>query len=101
MLLALLAAPSMALSDEYEDAVERGRLLVEERCARCHAVGRDGASPFPEAPPFHEIVARYPVEGLAEAFAEGITVGHPAMPEFVLPPEEITDLLTYLDDLTR
>ena len=44
----------------------------------------------------------YPIENLAEAFAEGIGVGHSGdvqMPEFVLSPDEIDDLLTYLATL--
>jgi hypothetical protein len=39
------------------------------------------------------------VSDLAEAFAEGIFVGHDAMPEFALPPRTIDDLLSYIDSL--
>ena len=38
----------------------------------------------------------YPIEDLAEAFAEGITTGHPSMPRFQLDPAQINDLLAYL-----
>jgi len=81
--------------------VEIGRQLAEERCARCHSIGEAGSSPLDEAPPFREVVTRYPVENLAEALAEGITVGHDAMPEFVFSPEEIGDLLAYLETLDQ
>jgi mono/diheme cytochrome c family protein len=46
--------------------------------------------------------AKYDVEGLAEALAEGIIVGNTGerqMPEFVLSPEEIDDLIAYLKSL--
>jgi hypothetical protein len=52
-----------------------------------------------EAPPFRKLPERYPVEHLAEAFAEGIVVGHPAMPQFAFEPPEIDALLSYLRSL--
>jgi mono/diheme cytochrome c family protein len=73
-----------------------GRTLVEERCARCHAIEKTGESPFALAPPLRDLEKRYPLESLEEAFAEGIVVGHPAMPEFEFEPEEIADLVAYL-----
>ena len=68
---------------------------------RCHAVGRAGDSPLRIAPPFRTLHTRYPVENLAEALAEGITVGHPAMPEFRLDPDQIDNLIAYLKTLER
>ncbi|MCB4825228.1 c-type cytochrome [Roseicella aerolata] len=80
---------------------EAGRTLAQANCARCHAIGRTGASPFASAPPFRTLHRRYPVEQLAEALAEGIETGHPAMPEFQLSQAQITDLLAYLKTLER
>lgn len=82
--------------------VERGRALVLSTCSGCHATGRTGDSPYPSAPPFRVIAARTDVENLAEAFAEGIVVGHQGdrqMPEFQLSPGEIEDLIAYLKSL--
>lgn len=64
--------------------------------------GTDGSFP-PIAPPLSELERRYPVEHLAEALAEGIFVGgHGAdMPELVLSPAEIDDLLAYLARIQR
>jgi mono/diheme cytochrome c family protein len=44
-------------------------------------------------------MGRYPPEELEEALAEGITSGHPDMPEFILSPEEIADVVRYLHTL--
>jgi mono/diheme cytochrome c family protein len=44
---------------------------------------------------------RYPVEDLGEALAEGITTGHPTMPEFRLGPDEADALIAYLKSLER
>jgi len=78
---------------------QRGKLYATTHCARCHAIGQRGASPFEPAPPFRTLHLRYPVESLGEALAEGITTGHPAMPQFVLDPDQIHDLLSYLKTL--
>ena len=63
----------------------------------CHQ--REGESPMGLAPPFRELPKRYPVDHLAEALAEGIVTGHPAMPEFTFTPREIEALLSYLSSL--
>jgi hypothetical protein len=51
------------------------------------------------APPIRTLHLRYPVETLAEAFAEGIYTGHRTMPGFELDPGHIHDLLSYLKTL--
>ena len=75
------AVPSLS-AQESRAPVKRGEALLTRNCARCHATGTAGLSPHPEAPPFRTLSRRYPVEGLAEALAEGLFVGHPDMPQF-------------------
>ena len=77
-----------------------GRAFAEENCARCHSLESSGASPLPIAPPFRELHKKYPIESLAEAFAEGIVTGHPGMPEFSLEADQIDDLLSFLKSLS-
>jgi mono/diheme cytochrome c family protein len=91
----LLAMPATAGDQTWA----RGRAIAEVKCARCHAIGAKGESPMALAPPFRALPERYPVEHLAEALAEGIVVGHPAMPEFTFAPADIDALLTYLQGL--
>src|SRR6185503_10675766 len=79
---------------------DRGRAIAETQCARCHAIGLTGTSPMGLAPPFRDLSQRYPIDTLAEALAEGIVTGHPAMPVFTFHPSEIDALLTYIDGLT-
>lgn len=69
---------------------------MTRNCSQCHAVGKQGASPNKAAPPFRDLHLRYPVESLAEALAEGILTGHPAMPEFRFKPREVEDIINYL-----
>ena len=79
--------------------VSSGLALAEKNCERCHAIGKTGKSKHAEAPPFGEVVTRYPPASLAEALAEGISTGHRDMPEFVFSPDEIGDLIAYLESL--
>src|SRR5688572_21297232 len=91
-----------AASAELSQDVQRGRAIAERHCATCHAVGRTGTSPYASAPPFRTLHERYDVEALAEALAEGIVVGHGGarqMPQFMLAPAAIDDLLAYLKSL--
>lgn len=92
------ASPQATSYLEPGDAAA-GRAFAQKNCSTCHAVGATGTSPYAPAPPLRTLHKKYDVEGLAEAFAEGILVGHKGprqMPEFVLTPEEIDDLLAYL-----
>ncbi|SEO35767.1 Cytochrome c [Rhodopseudomonas pseudopalustris] len=81
------------------DVERRGLVFAKSHCARCHAIGRTGKSRLKKAPPFRTLHNHYPVETLAEAFAEGIYTGHSKMPAFELEPDQINDLLSYLKSL--
>lgn len=83
-----------ASGDEAE-----GRHIAEIYCARCHAIGAEGESTHPMSPPFRTLSQAYPINALQEAFAEGILVGHPDMPEFQLEPAQIDDLLAYIQSI--
>ena len=81
--------------------IERGKLIVTEQCARCHAVTVSGASPRKQALPFRDIAKRYPLSHLEEALAEGIITGHNDMPEFKFEPGEIAAVLSYIDSISE
>jgi cytochrome c len=94
----LLLLVSITAEAQADRAAERGRVLAQTICARCHAIGPSGYSPLSEAPPFRVLHERYRIEDIEEALAEGIKTTHP-MPEFQLSPPEINDLLAYLKSL--
>jgi len=87
-----------ALADEA--AVLNGKRIAAAHCARCHAIGRQGASPLARAPAFRTLSRRYPLDHLAEALAEGIMTGHAEMPQFAFEPEEIGALLAYMRSIS-
>ncbi|OYW54509.1 MAG: cytochrome C [Hyphomicrobium sp. 32-62-53] len=102
-LLAIVLGVSAALPVQAGDEamIAQGKVLVEEKCARCHAIGRDDKSPHEKAPPFRDVVEIYPSENLAEALAEGIVSGHPDMPVFKFEPPQIEAFLGYLNSLSE
>jgi cytochrome c len=91
----MLMTPALAASP----AEQRGKTFALNNCARCHSIDRVTESPLKIAPPFRTLHNRYPIDSLAEALAEGIYTGHPAMPAFELDPDQIHDLLSYLKSL--
>jgi mono/diheme cytochrome c family protein len=91
---ALLPAASVKADDFRQ--IDYGRRLVEENCSRCHAVTSTDKSSHPDAPPFRTLSRRYPIEDLAEALAEGISTGHPDMPEFVATPAQVGAIIAYI-----
>ena len=95
----LLGSAAETHAGTGESIEDRGRQLLEKNCSRSHAIGEQGTSPHFKAPPFRNVVKKYPPENLAEALAEGIVSGHPDMPEFVFQPIEINAIITYLDNL--
>jgi cytochrome c len=97
ILLLLLGAP-LAWAVE-KDLTAKGEVLVRENCSRCHAIGTEGDSPHPDAPPFRTLSSKYPVEDLAESLAEGIVSGHPDMPIFVFSPHDVAAIIEYLQSI--
>lgn len=83
----------------YDSKIKVGKLIAETRCSTCHAIGTAGTSPHQDAKPFRQLSENYPVRNLEEALAEGIVVGHPDMPMFVLSPYELDSLITYLESI--
>jgi mono/diheme cytochrome c family protein len=70
--------------------------LAQTACGSCHAVGRYGLSPHPDAPSFAAIVNQ---EGLtAETLASWLQEAHnyPEEMQFTLEPHEVRDLVSYM-----
>jgi cytochrome c len=99
--IVVLARVPVKGDEALSPAAQRGRVLVTNNCARCHAVDKVSPSPVHLAPPFRTLHERYPVEDLEEPLAEGIVTGHPMMPEFSFDPGQVNDIITYLKTLER
>ncbi|MEJ2623269.1 MAG: cytochrome c [Pseudolabrys sp.] len=76
--------------------MRHGHALVKALCARCHAVGRTGRSPYAGAPPFRGTGRSYDLDGFAERLERGISAGHPDMPESVFTRADALTVQAYL-----
>ncbi len=94
-LLISTSSSQIAMAEEVSSGAE----IVQRECSNCHSVGRAGDSPNPKSPPFREVVKKYPPEDLIEALGEGIGIAHSDMPEFIFEPEEIMEIIDYLNSL--
>ena len=94
----LIFAPAQARAAE-KTLVDKGEVLVKQKCSRCHAIGKEGDSPHPQAPPLRTLSRKYPIEDIAELLAEGIVSGHPDMPIFVFDPYDVEATIQYLQSI--
>lgn len=76
-----------------------GAGFVARACAGCHAVGRQGKSPDPAAPPFRLLATRLPDTALSADLARVAEHGHVQMPPIYMTGDEQADVLAYLKRL--
>jgi mono/diheme cytochrome c family protein len=89
-----LALPVPGALAQGPDA--RGRALLQDNCAACHAIGRTGTSPHAAAPPFRKLGASFDLEALERRLRLGIVAGHPDMPEFKFSDDDAHAVAVYL-----
>lgn len=99
-LMALVTWPASTQA-AGNDSVALGKELAELNCTTCHNIEKTGESPFAAAPPFRTIPQKYDPSELEEAFVEGIVVGHPAMPEWEMTPEQAAALTEFIASLAK
>jgi cytochrome c len=98
--LAVLVLLAGAAPSGAQD-IKQGETLLTRDCGRCHAVGKAGNSPRPDAPQFRTLGQRYPIDSLEEALGEGIMSGHPDMPEFKFEADEVGAIIAYLKSIQQ
>jgi cytochrome c len=96
VILPLAATAGPAHAQQLSSLEQRGRALLTKLCSECHAVGRTGQSPRPQAPPFRSISRRYEISDLVEQFRAGFTGPHPDMPTFTVSGQDGRAIEAYL-----
>ena len=93
----LLAAVEAGLAQDAGDP-EAGYAYAAQNCTECHAIEPgDYESPLYEAPGFEEIAN---VPGMSEiALLSFFQTSHPSMPNLIVAPSDIRDLITYIRSL--
>lgn len=78
----------------------RGRAVLQDNCARCHAIDLSGDSPMKTAPPMREIYPRFAPRELQAELSEGMVSHFRDMPQIEFTSEDVDAILAYLYQLS-
>jgi mono/diheme cytochrome c family protein len=95
---ALLALTSQASAQDAD--IEAGAAYANKVCAACHAVlANEQISPLPQAPTFQSVAD---TPGMTEmALTVWLQSSHPTMPNIVLEPDDLRNVVAYIRSLDR
>lgn len=79
-----------------QEPARRGRTLLDENCARCHAIEKIGNSPNPAAPAFRTLGGSFNLDQFSQQLTRGLASGHPDMPEFKFSEDDARAVTAYL-----
>lgn len=101
LLLSLLLLPFAATAAQAQNPERQGRALVQEFCAPCHAVGPDGKSTHPDAPPFSALGKKFDLDEFPHLLERGISSAHPDMPQFKFTQEHARAVRDYVRTIQK
>ena len=79
---------------------QHGKELLQKLCARCHSVGRTGASPNRLAPPFRSFSETKLYDSdFMQRLQNGLTSIHPFMPTFRFNRDNAEEVLNYMKSI--
>jgi mono/diheme cytochrome c family protein len=102
--LTVLAAAMLLVSGyaaHAQDAdIAAGQAYAEKVCAACHAVlANENMSPLAEAPTFQSVAD---TPGMTEmALTVWLQSSHPTMPNIILKPDDLRNVVAYIRSLDR
>jgi len=96
VLAVLMTTATAQAQRENEDPIARGRVLAQEFCGRCHAIGRTGNSPNEQAPPLRRIHKSVDLDEFIRQLLRGLLSGHPDMPVFKFDAADARAMRDYL-----
>jgi hypothetical protein len=74
--------------------------MLQQLCARCHAIGRTGSSPNKQAPPFRSFSETKLYDSdFVQRLQDGLSSVHPFMPTFRFNREEAEEVLSYMKSI--
>ena len=101
MLIAIALAAALASNEPPPvpsgDLVSLGRQQAQQRCGACHAVGAAGSSPLRAAAPLRRFAERS--DRVGRALREGISPGHPKLPQTLWEARDYEAFMAYLRTL--
>jgi len=98
-LAAVAAEPGKSESpDTFElGDKEKGHVYAQKFCTDCHAVEKDENLLFGDIPTFQDVANS---EGMSpRALAVWLRTSHPNMPDFIIPPDDMDNVIAYIMSL--
>ncbi|MDA9505543.1 hypothetical protein XI09_12890 [Bradyrhizobium sp. CCBAU 11386] len=92
----LLCLPAHIEAADLSKVAKQGKMVLQEKCGRCHAIEAVGKSPLKEAPPMRDIYARFNPRELQAELSEGMVSKHREMPQIEFSDEDVHAILAYL-----
>lgn len=90
--LLTLSAGAVEIGDK-----EKGHAYAQKACADCHAVEKDENLLLTDVPSFQEVADS---EGMSpRALAVWLRTSHPNMPDFIIPADDIDNVIAYIMSL--
>lgn len=76
---------------------DKGHAYAKKFCTDCHAIEKDENLLLGDVPTFHEVANS---DGMSpRALVVWLRTSHPNMPDFIIPPEDIDDIVAYIMSL--
>lgn len=98
--LAIVAgALCLAAAPRLNPSIERGAEVAQSRCASCHGVALEAASPSHDAPLFRVLSRLYSAQDLGRKLGDISQNGHFEMPAVTIREDEIEDVSAYIESL--
>ena len=89
----LLCSPGTLDAADFSELETRGKVILQEKCGRCHAIEAVGESPLNKAPPMRDIYARFNPKELQAELSEGKVSRHEEMPQIAFSDEDVYAIL--------
>ena len=93
MLILSFAALSGVAAQATGDP-QAGAAYAKQYCAKCHTIAGENKSPEPTAPRFKDVAN---TSGMtATALRVWLQTSHPTMPNIILEPKELSNVVAYI-----
>jgi len=96
LVAAALLMSQVSETCQAETAQQRGQVIAQGLCSRCHAIETTGESPLSAAPRFRSLDARTDLGKLAQRIRGGLLTGHEDMPMFRFDRDDADAMVAYI-----
>ena len=81
---------------QAETPQQRGEVIANGMCSRCHAIGKTGDSSHAAAPRFRSLDNHMDLSKLAQRIRGGLLTGHEDMPMFRFDRDDADAMVAYI-----